>query len=744
MKQSTEAGQTDFCRAPDQHGARWTAGFFGLLGVTALSLSAAASHPGAQPAYDRAVSLREALESRPEHARTRADYARVIRAFQAVYRIDPAYQKTPAALAAVGELHREMGQQFSMDDDYEASIKAYEFLIGQYPRGSLARDALLAVGDIYNTDLGRPEDARKVYQRFLERYSKSAKVAVAQQALKQIDEMQAARPPTESAARQVVEEVPQRGQLLQVNTIRRWVGPDYTRIIIGVEDEVQFNAQRVANPDRLVFDLLNARMSPALVGKTFTVEDGFLRQIRVGQYQPTVTRVVLDVKQIDDYSVFSLPNPFRLVIDIHGRSNVSAAKALDPKPHTGTATGATSKDVLSPALNSDLLKEGNGSGPTATTTSRRAAGDAADSGNAGSEAGNSEFGGTAVAAGRVAGTGGSASIPPSVVNGDKGRRTSGPLSETISGAGETLAGSPQPLAAKATPSVMRVPESPAKPSAPTGAGSRTLTRALGLKIGRIVIDPGHGGHDTGTIGPSGVHEKDLVLDVALRLKKLIETRMGSEVIMTRSDDTFIPLEERTAIANEKDADLFVSIHANASRNPSARGIETFYLNFTSDPEALEVAARENASSQESVHRLQRLIEKIALSEKIEESRELARQIQRSVYSQVVQSGGQERDRGLKKAPFVVLIGANMPSVLSEMSFLTNPRDENLLKRANYRQKIAEALYRGISRYVSNLGGVKVAQESTASLGEVTHPARRGKPSSVSQATHSAPAGTPDF
>jgi N-acetylmuramoyl-L-alanine amidase len=287
---------------------------------------------------------------------------------------------------------------------------------------------------------------------------------------------------------------------------------------------------------------------------------------------------------------------------------------------------------------------------------------------------------------------------------------------------------------------VRAQDTPARASAPTEAGSRTLTRALGLKISRIVIDAGHGGHDTGTIGPGGLCEKELVLDVAVRLKKLIETKMGSEVVMTRSDDTFIPLEERTAIANEKDADLFVSIHANASRDPSARGIETYYLNFTSNPEALEVAARENATSQESVHGLQQLIEKIALTEKIEESKELAQQVQRSLYAQVAQSNGQERDRGLKKAPFVVLIGANMPSVLSEISFLTNPRDETLLKRTTYRQKIAEALYRGIDRYANNLGGVKVAQGSVGDP-DVPHPGRLAKPSSTS---NSPPADAPDF
>jgi len=181
--------------------------------------------------------------------------------------------------------------------------------------------------------------------------------------------------------------------------------------------------------------------------------------------------------------------------------------------------------------------------------------------------------------------------------------------------------------------------------------------------------------------------------------------------MTRSDDTFIPLEERTAIANEKAADLFISVHANASRDKRARGIETYYLNFTSSPEALELAARENATTQESVHELQDMIKKIALTEKIEESQDFALQVQREVFTRLRKATGQQKNRGIKKAPFVVLIGAKMPSVLAEISFLTNPQDERLLKKSDHREHIAEALYRGIEQYVNNLGGVKVAAQA---------------------------------
>jgi N-acetylmuramoyl-L-alanine amidase len=254
---------------------------------------------------------------------------------------------------------------------------------------------------------------------------------------------------------------------------------------------------------------------------------------------------------------------------------------------------------------------------------------------------------------------------------------------------------------------------------PTRDGQRSLTRALGLKISRIVIDPGHGGHDTGTIGPHGLMEKDLCLDVALRLGRLIQRKLpGAEVIYTRKDDTFVPLEERTAIANKAKADLFISIHANSSRDRKARGVETYYLNFATSSEAMAVAARENADSQESLHDLQDLIKKIARNDKIEESKELAGDIQKMLSRRLRLVSRREKNRGVKKAPFIVLIGANMPSVLTEISFVSNPTDERLLRRASQRQRIADGLYRGIAAYLDNLNSLSYDKRKLVSNSHV--------------------------
>jgi len=246
-------------------------------------------------------------------------------------------------------------------------------------------------------------------------------------------------------------------------------------------------------------------------------------------------------------------------------------------------------------------------------------------------------------------------------------------------------------------------------------GHSSLTRALGLKVTRVVIDPGHGGHDQGTTGPHGLVEKELVLDVALRLGKLIETNKGSEVIYTRADDTFIPLEGRTQLANEKKADLFISIHANSSPYTAIRGVETYYLNFTSAKDALDVASRENASSQKSVFELRDLIQQITLHEKVDESKEFANRVQLSLQN-FERTYTQVKNRGVKKAPFVVLIGANMPSILCEVGFLSNAREEALLKRPEHRQKRADALYRGLSKYAQSLSHFQVAQ-----VGSENHP-----------------------
>jgi N-acetylmuramoyl-L-alanine amidase len=256
-------------------------------------------------------------------------------------------------------------------------------------------------------------------------------------------------------------------------------------------------------------------------------------------------------------------------------------------------------------------------------------------------------------------------------------------------------------------------ESQAVAASPTIQGNWTLTRTLGLKVGRVVIDPGHGGKDTGTIGPSGLREKDLVLAVALKLRDLLSERLGVEVILTRQDDRFVPLEERTAIANQKGADLFISIHANASRNRKASGVETYVLDFATDEGEIEVASRENATAQRNIRELEDLLRKIALGDYSQESRDLAHTLQVKLVTAMMQNGHQQRDRGIKQAPFIVLIGSNMPSILTEIGFISNPKDEKFYKTNEARQQVAEALYSGVEAYFQSLGVAPATQQAAA-------------------------------
>jgi N-acetylmuramoyl-L-alanine amidase len=249
------------------------------------------------------------------------------------------------------------------------------------------------------------------------------------------------------------------------------------------------------------------------------------------------------------------------------------------------------------------------------------------------------------------------------------------------------------------------------PAVPTGisagtVGQLSLARELGLKISRIVIDAGHGGYDTGTTGPRGLLEKDLCLDVALRLGRLVgENIPGAQVVYTRKDDSFVPLEERTTMANDANADLFISIHANSSESKEIRGVETYYMSLATTREARELAAHENTFGQSSLHDLPGLIRKITSNEKIAESRQLAGNIQNALSLRLQSVSRQEVNRGVKRAPFLVLTGANMPAVLSEISFVSNASDENLLLEGTQRERVADGLYRGIAAYLDSMHAV---------------------------------------
>jgi N-acetylmuramoyl-L-alanine amidase len=712
--------------------------------------------------FEKAEQMRESLNGRPAADRTRRDYQRVADAYRRVYYVAPDSSKADASVVAVAEILAAMGRQFEPGEkDLRSAIRQYEFLRHEYPGSKYRFQALFTIGQIYKEDLGDEEAARATFEEFVRRYPRQALATEARRALAELNQpAAAAKKPVEQVAPPSTPALPQpvaqqkRSHLPMVTGIRHWSTPDYTRLAIDVEGEVKYEAGRVPNPDRIFFDLPDTKLASVLVGKSFDVQDGFLKKIRVAQYQPGATRVVLEVADVSNYSAFLLPNPYRLIIDIHGgqpRSQTLTAMDVGTSDKKKQSRSQHPEASNSGASGKGTAEEDSDTAETLThppTVSKlphrrvvvdengnRTVSDLSASENARSTESN--------------GVPASAKNSPSRLEADAPSTSKSRTPPDSSSSGRRPNNSPDPLFAnpgdssgpelKATNKPTTAPtavavaprakdhKKPPKGSVatvtstheaePASDGQRSLTRALGLKIGRIVIDAGHGGHDTGTIGPTGLLEKDLVLDVSLRLGRLLETRLGADVLYTRDDDTFIPLETRTAIANEHQADLFISVHANSSDDPAARGVETYYLNFTSNPDALEVAARENALSEKSIFELQDLVKKITLKEKIEESHELATDVQQSLYAGLAPRHSAVRDRGVKKAPFVVLIGANMPSILAEISFLSNPTDESKLETPEYREKIAESLYKGIAKYADGLSGVKVASKLSKSTTE---------------------------
>ncbi|MGA2354081.1 MAG: N-acetylmuramoyl-L-alanine amidase [Terriglobales bacterium] len=766
----------------------------------------------ARQQFARAERMREALNGRPAGERTRHEYQRVIDSYRRVYMGSPASSKADPSVVATAELMVEMGRRFDDDKILRGAIDQYHFLRKEYPGSKYRFDALFTIGEIYKDDLNDPAEARAEFADFLHRYLHNRLAAEARAALQEIDaqaankdhlapktarkqrapgghsssgnsgdatgnisgDTAASSPDSDEAGEIGVASAPatssdaRRSALPRVTGVRHWSTPDYTRVAIDVEQEVKFDSQRILHPDRIFFDLRDTKLASTLVGKTFDVDDGFLKKIRVAEFQPGRTRIVLEVDDLASYDAFLLPDPYRLIIDIHGKQKRATMLAKNTDDVKSYSALETEDATASPEADDAAVEPAPTSVRESKPVQRKAQQQSGkvvigftkpglvetdippENANADSQTSDPSkpVSGIGVVKTQVAVKGTDRKIPKTIVEADDRAPTAVATlkpekirpeakkdaeRDIDDGDEATPPKSHSSLATPSSSSVTSVSSSHRKKlrgaaaasdtadlqadvrettreARPTAAGDRSLIRALGLKIGKIVIDPGHGGHDTGTIGPNGLLEKDVVLDVAKRLGRLLETRLGAEVIYTRRDDTFIPLETRTAIANRERADLFISIHANSSRDSDARGVETYYLNFTSSPEALEVAARENAVSEKSIHELQDLVKKIALKEKIEESREFAGDVQQSLYGGLALDNAGVRNRGTKKAPFIVLIGANMPSILAEISFVSNPTDERKMETAEHRQRIAESLYRGVSKYASGLSGVKVASK----------------------------------
>ncbi|MGA2201589.1 MAG: N-acetylmuramoyl-L-alanine amidase [Terriglobales bacterium] len=370
-----------------------------------------------------------------------------------------------------------------------------------------------------------------------------------------------------------------------VTGIQHWSSADSSTVVLNLEDQVQYEAHRLANPDRIYFDLHDTQLASNLAWKSIEVGDALLKRIRVAQPVTGMTRIVLETKANTDFSVSLEPNPYRLVVEVR-KAGASPKGAVNRFPNATEAE----KNKL-PIL-----------------------------------------------------------VPPPTQEDVQLRR--------------------------------RVPKM------------------------RIVVDAGHGGRDRGTVGRDGLLEKDLVLEIGQRLGKLLEGRLGMDVIYTRQDDSYIPLDERASIANQAQADLFVSVHANYSDLPSARGVETYYTNFFMVPASKDVDMRPGTGGARNAATTS--LSPADLQERVEQSRRLAESVQRSLYGTLSAQNPGLRDRGIKEASFVVLTESAMPGILAEVSFVSSPTDGQKLRSDGYREQVAEALYKGIARYAASSHGIKVA------------------------------------
>jgi len=665
--------------------------------------AASAKRQSASAQFARAEDQRTALNAKPGDKRTLAEYKQVVMSYRRVALITPRAQEVPDSLLAVAELFSEMGDRFGRSY-YQQAVDSYEFLVREYPSHKNCQDALLRIAKLQRDQLAQASQAQKTYEEFLKRFPRSQKRREVEEALAELALLQNsngddtaarndaressavtrtvgvedARPsaPVHSGGKSVASS--SSGEIPRVRSVRASLNGDTTRLTIDLDDAVEFTSGRISNPDRIFFDLHAARLAPEVARSSIHVEGDLLTAVRVAQNHSGVVRVALDVNGVRDYTAVLTSNPTQLVIDLYGNS-------FGSEPVRSASTRRSERPAGNPTQVDNAA--GNAARETQTVTGKNPSeGTARPTGAAASSGKN-------VTTGTLEASNSGANSSPSPRN-------------TLPSAKNSRSRSSKAPRSDERPDLVRSANVPQ----PTRDGQATLTRTLGLKIGRIVIDPGHGGHDTGTIGPTGLMEKDLCLDVALRLGKIIEQRLpGANVIYTRSDDTFVPLEERTNIANQAKADLFISIHANSSHDSGARGIETYYLNMKGSAEAMEVASRENATAQEGVHDLENLVKKIAQTEKIDESKEFAQDIQDSLAKRIQNQKNAKniKNRGVRKAPFVVLIGADMPSILTEISFLSNPSDEKLLKQPEQRQRVAEGLFQGISSYLQNMNSMTV-------------------------------------
>jgi len=582
--------------------------------------------------FEQTTSFFTELKNDKERASAKESWTAVIENFQRIHNLQPQSTYAAASLFMLGRVTYSRYQHFKDAADLDQALKHYEEVTTLFPWHPLADDALFSQGRIQLEDKKKPQEAARIYTRITTEYYTGDLMSKAMEKLKSLakdyntplppviaattaNTTQSApdnSPPSEAI------ELPNIKNRTYVLPVEYWSSNNYTRVVINTSRPVTFKEELLEKvgeqPRRLFIDFDKSYIEPKY-RVPVPIKDGLLQQIRTAQFSPDIVRVVLDIESIKSYKIYSLPDPFRVIVDVHGQSNAAVVATAEETPPPKVQSQDTS---ISPATN--------------------------------------------------------AQGSPILILQDYKK--------------------------------IKISEKTRKPApelnAPIASPALSLAQQLNLGVRRIVLDPGHGGKDPGA-SAFGMNEKDIVLQVAKKLAAKLKKDLGYEVILTRNNDTFISLEQRTAIANTNGADLFISLHLNAHPSAKIYGFETYYLSLSSDSEAIRVAALENATSTHQLSDLQNILADIMKNSKIDESSRLAQQVQDALFSGLTDRKYlQVKNLGVKKAPFYVLIGAEMPAILIEMAFISNKTDATQVKKEGYQDALAAEIVHGLQCYIRTI------------------------------------------
>jgi N-acetylmuramoyl-L-alanine amidase len=530
---------------------------------------------------------RHGLYASPKKMKYRHNWLNCIDFYEDVYTRFPKSDEAPWALYKIGLLYTKLYGYSGLERDLDSAIEIYRKLVKDYQDHSLADDAQYRIGEIFYDQKDSPSQA---YVEFLKGEISFPQGDMRTKTQKMLNKLALVIRDREDKKKNGEKHHPNKGLTL-VQDIRHWSTPNYTRVVIDLEEPVKYSSHLLKKdpkhkkPRRLYLDFEGTRVG-SKIESSIPITDGLLQRARAGQYTNDKVRVVLDIESISRHKIFPLYDPFRIVVDVRGDENEE-----DKSP---------------------------------TVVKKRFA--------------------------------------------RKGTRKQKEPDPSVS-----------------------------------------LARQLGLNVKTIVVDPGHGGKDPGTFVKGGLMEKDIVLELSKMLAPKLEKRLRCEVILTRDRDVFLSLEKRTAFANAHNADLFISVHVNANEVKEVKGVETYFLNMATDQRAMRLAAAENATSEKSIGDLQKILNDLMLNTKITESSRLAHEVQKGITGYMEKNRVTVKDLGVKQAPFYVLIGAEMPAVLLEVGFITNPTERRRLGSKKYLANLAEGITAGIDDYIkeielTNIGG----------------------------------------